>query len=198
MTNHCMIDIETLGLRPGAVITEIAAVIFSDVGYPIGGNEFYKKIDYDQVITKFGGKVDGNTLRWTIQNNIQSLDYDKTHREYLGYVLLSLNSFIREWNPEYFWANSPSFDFTLLEYWYHDFSYTPVWSHRKVMDVRTLRFLDKEYELNLPRGEATHNALEDAKAQAQYVSHFLATFNTLKNSGIEGRPSDPQKEANTN
>jgi DNA polymerase III epsilon subunit-like protein len=60
-----MIDIETLGLGPGATILSIGAVRFSTDGL---GEEFYREISL-QSCQAVGLEIDADTLEWWLEQD---------------------------------------------------------------------------------------------------------------------------------
>ncbi len=177
-----MIDIETLGKRPGSVILSIGAVNFDIKNDDILG-EFYAVIDLESSIHS-GLTVDSSTLLWWMsddqqesRNDILKVYEDEDEDVYdLSEVLIDLSSFIESCrekdNNLRVWANSPSFDLTILESAF-DVMYMEIpWKHYEMMDLRTLK---KIYKGDRPEFEVKgvkHNALYDAKLQAKICSHI--------------------------
>lgn len=179
---NIMIDIETLGKRPGSVILSIGAVEFDiNTGKIIG--EFYAVIDLESSIHD-GLTVDSSTLLWWMSNDRQEARndllkiYDEDEESYdLCEALIDLSGFIessREDDKDLrVWANPPTFDLMILESAYDILNTEVPWKHYEMMDLRTLK---KIYKGDKPKFEikegVKHNALYDAKLQAMICSHI--------------------------
>ena len=181
---HIMIDIETLGKTPGSVILSIGSVVFDiKTGDPVEGEKscFYDVIDLESSLHA-GLEVDASTLLWWMsddQQEARSLLLEELNDENasdIHEVLADLESFIEKWSEgcdKIIWANPPTFDLMILESAY-DILYMDVpWNHYEMMDLRTLK---KLYTGPKPKFEIAegvkHNALYDAKLQANICSHI--------------------------
>lgn len=161
-----MIDLETLGTKPNSAILSIGAVAFDKTGLK---DEFYCNIDLKDSIAN-GFDIDTDTVYWWLSQDKQAgsvLSKDKTA---VATAMFRLCDFIKENQPSEVWANSPSFDLVMLKNALQkmnmDYPY-PFWIER---DFRT--FLSLTNALRVYPAVA-HNALEDAKSQAQTVINWL-------------------------
>ena len=177
-----MIDIQTLGKSPGSIILSIGAVNFDIEKDEILG-EFYAVIDLESSIHN-GLTVDSSTLLWWMsddqqeaRNNILKAYEDEDEDVYdLCEALVDISDFIesgREKNKDLrVWANPPTFDLMILESAF-DVMYMEIpWKHYEMMDFRTLKNLYKEKKPKFDIEGIKHNALYDAKLQAQICSHI--------------------------
>ena len=166
---HYMIDIETLGQRPEAMVLSIAAVKF-DEEKVINTIELYP--DLTEQHSK-GQKIDIDTLIWW-QNNREILStYLATARKSVNFCFHQLAFFLsdRE-NDTQIWAKSPRFDLQILENLWKN---CPVlWDYRSQGDVRMAEFKLKQKEIPLTRPEQAHNSLSDCLAQVSNVQKFLS------------------------
>lgn len=163
-----MIDVETLGTRPGSVVLSIGAVMFGPEGL---GNEFYVELRYDDLLAH-GFKQDADTLKWWFnQPNKPPINGEMRVCE----GLLRFSEFCKAQKFERVWAKSPQFDVVMLEEMYRTL-YLGVdvpWTYKQPRDVRTaldmLRPIGKQTLDELWKGKIEHNALDDAKLQAQHL-----------------------------
>src|SRR5687768_5214533 len=173
-----MLDIETLGLEPMSVITQIAAVPFEieddSLNYGINID-----INLNNCLNN-GAIIDGNTLTWTIENNLQALK-NQNEKMDLPEALLKLGWYIGDIRPQFIWAKSPNFDCTILESWYKRCGITIPWKYKQLVDVRTIEWFGRT-KLNL--GEVldeihekykgkTHNPTADCHFQIEVLRKVI-------------------------
>lgn len=60
---HVMVDLETLGTKPGSVILSIGAVTFDLDGSGRDGRTFYQRVNIQSCLDA-GMTVDGDTVEW--------------------------------------------------------------------------------------------------------------------------------------
>ncbi len=168
--NHVMIDIETLGLEPGSVILSIGAVAFGMDRKPdMPMKEFYVELDTKQPQRV----VDLDTVKWWMdQPNKPPMDGDIP----LHVALKDLNEFITlqtigDRTP-YVWANGTDFDISILYHAYRQWSIPPAWKYSDVRDYRTVAKLFSGV-VSRPENLNKHNALSDARIQAQHLDLIL-------------------------
>lgn len=161
MTDRVMLDIETLGLDPGAAILSTGACRFT----PGAGvtDTFYAEIDRATCLDA-GLHVDEDTLEWWRSKDpaLAPLGGETP----LADALEDLSRFIG--TADEVWANSPAFDCELLEAAYEAVGSVEPWEFYQERDVRTLRALPCAVELEMEGRE--HHALDDAVHQAREVA----------------------------
>jgi DNA polymerase III epsilon subunit-like protein len=159
-----MVDIETLGLEPGAAIVSIGAAEFGVDG--LGERESWS-VDL-QSCEDAGLSIDGGTLEWW-------LDQDETAREQLtgGEPLLDSLVNFSAWihSADEVWANSPAFDCDHLEHAADAVGVELPWHYYERRDYRTLREL--EIAPDIEQDGTEHDALDDAVHQARVASATL-------------------------
>jgi len=170
-TERVMVDIETLGLEPGAAILSIGAVEFGPDGL---GDEFYREISIESC-QEFGLDLDAGTLRWWLSQDDDVAEVLKGSDE-LDSVLSEFGCWYRSHEFEEIWANAPAFDCEHLEVAYDAVNIAEPWEYHEERDVRTLRNLPGAVELEMDGDE--HHSLDDAKYQAQIVSETLRSLRT--------------------
>lgn len=109
---HVMVDIESLGLKPGAVILSIGAVQFSDAGF---GASFYRAIDvFDSLM--HGLTINPETVEWWRKQSAEARGALMSDPHPLDAALQDFAKFLdrRPLETEV-WAKGPDFDLVLLE-----------------------------------------------------------------------------------
>jgi DNA polymerase III epsilon subunit-like protein len=159
-----MLDIETLGLQPGASIVSIGAVRFSASHV---GDTFQRSISLASC-QDAGLSIDAETLDWWLGQT------DSAKEQLAGGSRLEpvLEDFI-EWygGADEIWANSPSFDCEILEHAYEAVDRDAPWRFYEERDFRTLNAL--EFAPDLDHNGVEHDALDDALHQAKIASAAL-------------------------
>ncbi|WP_163413495.1 exonuclease [Escherichia coli] len=170
--DHLMIDLETMGKNPDAPIISIGAIFFDPQTGDVGP-EFSKTIDLETA----GGVIDRDTIKWWLKQSREAQSAIMTDEIPLDDALLQLREFIDENSGEFFvqvWGNGANFDNTILRRSYERQGITCPWRYYNVRDVRTIVELGKAIDFDartaIPFEGERHNALDDARYQAKYVS----------------------------
>lgn len=163
---NIMVDIETLGTRPGCVVLSIGAVEFDEDAF-CTGREFHAHIDAETA-TDCGLVVCPRTVMWWLdqEKEAQNALLDREAID-IGHALIDfVDSF--EWQDTLVWANGASFDFPILEHAMEAAGLNVPWAFYNLRDFRTLKNLvSKEiYKELKATPNIAHDALEDARAQA--------------------------------
>lgn len=169
--NNIMVDLETLGTQPGAAILSIGAVRFRLDGIY---DSFHRIIDLDSSIEK-GFTVERNTIRWWMEQKPEIRDPlfdidDNSIFFNVEEVLVAFKDWVGPQAPVTLWGNGASFDLAILREAYNKvgFGFYDSYNDRC---YRTMKYLypeiKKEDNPNL------HNALEDARNQAEYLIRLL-------------------------
>lgn len=173
MTDRVMVDIETLGLEPGAAVLSIGAVRF-DAGKL--GETFQRSISLTSCQSN-GLAIDAETLEWWLSQGDDA-------REQLvgGDELADVLEAFAGWfgDADEVWANSPSFDCAMLEAAYEQVGLETPWDFWQERDFRTLKSLSIAPEVD--HDGVDHDALDDAKHQAHVAA---ATLKRLKKADRE-------------
>lgn len=164
-----MVDIETLGLNPGATIISIGAVEF---GPGRLGETFYRSVDLESC-QDAGLDIDAGTLDWWIR-----MDSDTQDQLMGGDDLSTVLSDFSDWlTPvDEVWANSPSFDCEMLEAAYDAVDIQVPWEYYEERDFRTLKNLPVAADIDQEHDGDEHDALDDAKHQAWIAAAALSRF----------------------
>lgn len=159
-----MVDIETLGLDPGSAILSIGAVRF-DAGEI--GETFERSISLSSC-QEHGLEIDAGTLEWWFEQG-DDAQGQLVGGDDLGDVLGAFSDWYGD--ADEVWANSPSFDCSLLEIAFDRIGTETPWEFYEERDFRTLK--------SLPVAEVVthdgvdHDALDDAMHQAHVASTTL-------------------------
>ena len=169
---HLMIDLETMGKNPDAPIISIGAIFFDPQTGDMGP-EFSKTIDLETA----GGVIDRDTIKWWLKQSREAQSAIMTDEIPLDDALLQLREFIDENSGEFFvqvWGNGANFDNTILRRSYERQEIPCPWRYYNDRDVRTIVELGKAIDFDartaIPFEGERHNALDDARYQAKYVS----------------------------
>ncbi|CUA00659.1 exonuclease from phage origin [Escherichia coli] len=169
---HLMIDLETMGKNPDAPIISIGAIFFDPQTGDMGP-EFSKTIDLDTA----GGVIDRDVIKWWLKQSREAQSAIMTDEIPLDDALLQLREFIDENSGEFFvqvWGNGANFDNVILRRSYERQGIPCPWRYSNDRDVRTIVELGKAIDFDartaIPFEGEHHNALDDARYQAKYVS----------------------------
>lgn len=186
-----MLDIETLGTKPGSIITQISAVAFN--------------IDTREKLEQFDCKLDLKTLGDEVLVNIDTLKFwtrNDSNSRYLHSLLKTDNgvspeimahklyNFFKELETTYelplnIWGNGCLFDNQFIYDLFETYGIKNPIRYSNNMDLRTLLYtlenitgITKTTVLANCKNEYQHNALEDCKSQIDQV--FFALDNLRK------------------
>lgn len=169
---HLMIDLETMGKNPDAPIISIGAIFFDPQTGDMGP-EFSKTIDLNTA----GGVIDRDVIKWWLKQSREAQSAIMTDEIPLDDALLQLREFIDENSGEFFvqvWGNGANFDNVILRRSYERQGIPCPWRYCNDRDVRTIvelgKAIDFDARTDIPFEGERHNALDDARYQAKYVS----------------------------
>lgn len=175
---HLMLDLETMGKKPGAPVVSMGAVFF-DPATGETGKDFYQVISLESSMS-FGANPDAGTILWWLKQSSETRSAILIE-EALGLVeaLEKFTAFIDEGAANgpgnvQLWGNGSSFDCSIIEAAF-ELADTPFpiphWNYR---DVRTVVEMGKAVGINsryeIPFEGEQHTALADAHHQVKYVS----------------------------
>jgi len=167
MKTQIMLDIETLGTRPGSVITSIGAVKF-------GGGEitsdFYIRIDMQSSVDA-GLVIDPPTLLWWLQRSEKARSELLAPSVPLRQALEAFSAWVADPEAEV-WGCGVGFDNVLLDTAYAYLQVRPPWKHWNDRCYRTLKKLHPT--ITLKRTGTHHHALDDARYQALHLMQILS------------------------
>ncbi len=172
---HLMIDLETMGTNTNAPIVVIGAVFFDPQTGEIGP-VFYIVISLTDAMNT-GAVPDGGTIEWWLKQSSEARAAILTDQVKLKDALSQFREFINEYSDEKFvqvWGNGATFDNAILRISYERLDIPCPWRYHNDRDVRTIVELGKTIDFDartvIPFEGVRHNALDDARHQAKYVS----------------------------
>ncbi|PBR39956.1 exodeoxyribonuclease VIII [Escherichia coli] len=172
---HLMIDIETMGTNTNAPIVVIGAVFFDPQTGEIGP-VFYIVISLTDAMNT-GAVPDGGTIEWWLKQSSEARAAILTDQVKLKDALSRFREFINEYSDEKFvqvWGNGATFDNAILRTSYERLDIPCPWRYYNDRDVRTIVELGKTIDFDartvIPFEGVRHNALDDARHQAKYVT----------------------------
>jgi hypothetical protein len=185
MKKQLMIDIETLGKKPGCSVLSIGVVVFD-----LQSDEIYDQlyVEINRASSReFRLKEDRDTLEWwskqgeeaqALLARCNTLDNSETMADAINL----LTNFLSKHSYD-IWANSPSFDLAILAHLYDLLFIDVPWPFYKERDCRTIVALGREFGIHakkdVPFEGVAHNALDDALHQAKYVSVIFRDLGLL-------------------
>ena len=168
---NLMLDLETLSVRPNAVITQIGAVIFDESEILA---DFKCNIDINDSMSK-GFHVDGNTITWWLKQSeearrsIYSGEKLPVKEALKGFYKWVTDN-VTDLDNLKVWGNGSDFDNAILAYHLHHLGSKPFWKFYNNRCFRTFLSFHPDAVRVVP--EVAHDAMEDAKAQAMTVLNF--------------------------
>jgi len=169
-----MLDIETLGTGPSAIVTSIGAVFFDPQSGQVGA-EFYRELNFQDQIDLGRVPTQSTIEFWFSQPKEAQAAFLREGKVSSQQALLELRSFVKD-NSDVDkckpWGNGPSFDLTILESLFKDCQVMHPWHFRNVRCLRTF----KEYVFSgkgITREGVYHHALDDCKHQIKIVTEGL-------------------------
>lgn len=168
--NHVMLDLETLGIRPGSIIRSIGAVVFDPKTGQLG-DAFYANITRASC-EKVGLTTDQSTLDWWAQQSEAAQAALLVDPIPLIEALAGFHGWWGKVGGEFIWAHGAEFDPVLLGCAYRAERVEPPWKFWNVRCCRTVLALANR-RVDSTRTGDHHNALDDAKSQALAVAAAL-------------------------
>ena len=180
-----MLDLETLGTKPGSIILTIGAVAFDAYASGIADTDtFYARIGLDSCV-RVGLALDADTLKWWLGQNEEARDeaFLQNPRTSINEALLSCMEFFRRKmdraDRARIWSHGAGYDVVLFEEALRICQLgRPPWQYGNIRDTRTL------YDLAGLRRNRTppsipHHALHDAIAQALDVQRAYQRLSAI-------------------
>lgn len=172
MSEHIMVDIETWGTGPSALVVSIGACRFNPMG---GGivDRFYVCID-PQSAKDAGLEVSTDTLLWWMAKE-RSEARDRWLSEQRIDIWTALQGFSEWMTSDGFslvWGNGATFDNVILRTAFEKTSVTCPWKFWQDACYRTLKGLAPA--IRIERDGTHHDALDDAVAQAKHLQAIVA------------------------
>lgn len=168
--DNVMVDLETLGRRAGCAILSIGAVAFDAQSKRLGP-EFYVVVDR---ASQLNLHTDPETLKWWEGQSVEARAVltDKAAIP-LGDALIKFNQYLSQFSftKVKVWGNGADFDNAIMASCYGAAGLEVPWSFWNNRCYRTLKSIVAGPKLS--RQGTYHNALDDAKTQAQHAIVLL-------------------------
>lgn len=177
MTEHVMIDLETLGTNPDSVFLSVAGVFF-DINTGKCGQEFYMNVTKQSAINA-GRTVSTSTMEWWAKQDPKIMARMYVNAKPLEIVLTKFREFIKL-SPTGVtpWGNSASFDLGMLNDAYRRAGSGAPWSFMKERCYRTIvSELGTRIVFPEPSKQA-HDPIVDCKYQ---IKKLCMVWQRLKN-----------------
>ena len=170
--NNCMIDIETMSIRPDAAIIQVAAVMFS--------------FDSDKVETfcmnsslkssiDLGLHIDDATVKWWKNRPSEVLASVVKDSKPIQHVIEQFDEFLGIDRLKYsYWCQGASFDFPVLDSAYRKLNRPVPWKYWNQRDTRTVYSIFGLDWRNYPRVGSYHNGLDDCLTQIKALKECLS------------------------
>lgn len=168
LKTNVMIDLETLSTKYNAGILSIGAVKFDYQGV---NSEFYVNVKL-RSSKQFNLDISPDTMNWWAQqyeDNPEILQEMFKNGKDLEYAL---GDFVDWYGPDSMntWGNGSDFDLVILTNAFNVFGMKTPWTYGHINCYRTLKgLIDKDRQLLPPKNKMHHNALADAKWQAEHM-----------------------------
>jgi hypothetical protein len=180
-TPDLMIDLETLGLKPGSSVLSIGALAFdADDANMKNVRKFHAGIDLVDSLLH-GLSIDVSTLQWWLDQTTAEAKraiVDLPKRP-LQIVLNEFTLFLQEVQPQRIWANGS--DVAWLEAVFGRAGRAAPWDHRTVRDCRTIWEIGGVGKEDRTEPVTAHDALSDCEAQAKDVCRAWANMRPIRN-----------------
>jgi hypothetical protein len=176
---NVMLDLETWSTSPNAVITSIGAVKFNLNPDNSGGeiiDEFYYRID-PQSCVNVGLEMSVDTILWWMKKSEEA----RSEFQKSNFPIQDVLSLFTDWlydDPKNIdvWGNGTDFDNIILENAYRVCGKKLPWNHFNNRCYRTLKNIHSSVPPMAVSG-IKHNALDDAKSQANHLINILCHVN---------------------
>jgi 3' exoribonuclease, RNase T-like len=177
VNTHIMLDLETLGTKPGCQVLSVGAVEFGPSG---PGKTFYAVFEVET--QRAAGLVaDASTVAWWEKQSpeARAVLTDEKNKTATIEGLKDLTAWLRLLAPRKqlrLWGNGADFDNPILAATFAAFETSLPWEWYNNRCYRTLKNLRKDITLGDRQG-TYHNALDDAKTQAEHAVRILNSLN---------------------
>lgn len=182
MKPHCMIDLETLSQEPTAAVISIGACMFDNTGIL----DTFKVNIKPESAKAFGMIISKDTIDWWLKQSPEARAATLEKNVAADFGLAQFVKWYSERKPSHIWALGTYFDITILEHALKCVKLDIPWKYWEVNDCRTIfnMFGINTKDLHKAAGSMHHNALDDARVQANAL---IAILNAMS-WGEEGSP----------
>lgn len=171
---HIMVDIESLGTRPGVIVPQIGWCRFNASSI-LDSGVIYPSVHHQLLL---GLKAEAETLEWW-----QEQDREVRHRVFDCKLAVDLDEALGQFaelvsaealgEGGLLWADPDWFDLPVLQAVYNAGGVGYPWPRRQTADARTLRWLARMTNEERTESVRPHDGQYDAEAQAKDVIECL-------------------------
>lgn len=173
---HVMIDFETLSTNPNAAVLSLGAVILTAGG--LTGDEFYTNIDGQDCIN-LGLHVSEATVTWWAGQSQEAKDALEVDKKPLLQAMTAFSQWVRRTGGTHLWGNGADFDNPILKSCFEAINADTPFKPYNGRCYRTIKSIPGVPKM-LKRFGTHHNALDDAKSQAQHLLEINAFIKVLE------------------
>lgn len=178
-----MIDLETLGTTPDAVVLSLGAVVFDPYSSVQGPTFYVEFTNFLERQTDQGRTINPNTVLWWMQQNqgarevFQPRETDVTRCSPL-FGASAFSAFVKENGCDRVWAKDPDFDVVILRSFFNSINRGEAFpfKYNAGRSVRTV--MDMPFAKHRASPAVAHNALADAIQQATDIQGAFACLRT--------------------
>ena len=169
--NDLMVDIETLGTTPDALILSIGAVFFDRKTRELGP-KFHQHV---MPATDMDGQIDADTVLWWLTQSDEArkaLKVGQWKASPAGSVLCALATFTKQHcdhSHVNVWSLPAAFDLVILDSMHRRHRMSTMWNHWQHRCLRTVVSEQRGVPVPRPKPSTAHDALADAIAQAHWL-----------------------------
>jgi len=184
MTRHAMIDLETLGVGPRAVIVQVG-ICFFDPWAPkhVADLEGHSWNVDPESCASLGGQYDGSTIMWWLAQSAVTREgiAPGASRWVMRSVLNVLTAVMQRGAAvEGVWAQGAAFDIPILEHYFSTAGLEVPWGYGRVRDTRTVYWAAESLGWQRDRSTTAHSALADCRAQVAQLQSALAVIGSSR------------------
>lgn len=175
MKTHLMLDLETLGQKANTAVLSLGAVLFTSKEVIA---ETYIVPSLKSQLSGNKRAVDADTVAWWMKQDV----YAKKVFEEAMQSPLTIAGFCSDFSvfidkhagrsDIVAWSNGAGFDVPIMEHIMHSVGLEVPWKFWNIRCYRTLKYLFP-IENAVAKQSVKHNALDDARFQANCVMKFL-------------------------
>lgn len=180
MSVNISIDLETLDVKPSAIVLSCGLVAFDLRTGSILGEQYTRFVDLGEQYKR------GRTIRpatvcwWAAQSEEARAVLTAPVSEGVGTLegLGQISDFFKLYDPVGVWGNGSDFDNAILGSLFTAYDLAIPWSYSYNRCMRTLKAVKFTKEFKKPLRVGTHhNALDDARYQAEYIASMCKNLN---------------------
>ena len=165
---HVMIDIETMGDGPNAPILSIGAVKFDKENGIT--NEHYSACSIESALDSPGAEPSGGTIKWWLQQSEEARSQIVAHTGTHTAMLVEFGGWMKlQGRLDGVWGNGATFDNVIVASAFKRNDLSVPWAFWLDKCYRTIKSTPLGRTVKLDRKGVHHNALDDAKSQAEHL-----------------------------